>query len=1224
YYAYRTGINDILIAALGAAVNNLFGIGNLVLKLEGHGREDIGGDMDVTRTVGWFTTTYPLAIETYSDDLQSQLIEVKECLHRVPNKGIGYGILRYLAGKPYACEPEISFNYLGDFGQGAETRSGERVFDFSALNRGREVSDERERDVLLEVSGMMAEGCLRIGIGYSRAQYDHERMQQLADTYREKLEALITWLWQEEKQYITPSDLTYKSLTIDELAALNKEGDVEDVYELSPLQGGLYYHWLSVNDADAYFMQTTCRIQGTLDIHLLKESYARLVARYGVLRSHFTQQYGVLLQVVKKQVRSAFEYFDIGGANNIGELVDHYKEADREKGFDLSSGSQMRLTLLNLGDDTYEFIWSHHHILMDGWCGSILIKEFFSIYDSLLDGREANLNPVADYAGYIKWLRGINKESSFAYWRKYLVGFENVNRIWEPKREYGSAHKDYIALKREFDLPAALASNIKNICAGMGITESTFVQVAWAILMGQYTDTRDIVFGLVVSGRPAELEGVEDMIGLFSNTVPVRIRWTEESQVSEILKQSQQEWIAGSRHHYVQLAEVQAQSATGRELFSQVMVVENYPVQEMLQQSTAGSGGLSFLSADVFDQTNYDFTLTVGPGDNRLQLRIDCNDNLYEAEQIEKLQQHFIRLVEQMAVNPSGRVKELNLLNDADRRELFESFNDTAVSYDKSATLVSLFEQQMRRTPDEAAVLYDGYTLTYRELNEQSDRLAAHLRRHYKAVPEELIAVMMKRSDRMVIAILGILKSGAAYVPVDPEYPQNRKEFIFKDSACRVVLTESEYIFEMDYYAGEIFAMDIQLDVLSETPEQDLQIKPSSLAYVIYTSGSTGQPKGVMIEHGSIVNTIQSQQSIFDVHPGYHHLQFASSSFDASVSEIFVALCSGGSLYIISEAEKKDSLSLKKFIDSNEIDIATIPPAYLQLLEAADLQQLKRLITAGEAAVKNKVAGFSAFGDYYNAYGPTETSICATVFKNPKGSTIESNRVPVGKPIANTHIYIMNENAQLCAKGIPGEICVSGPGLARGYLNQPELTRQKFVADPFREGERMYKTGDKGRWLDNNDVEFLGRKDEQVKIRGYRIEPGEIENVLQKHEQVLQAIAMVRESASGNQLVAYVVGNGERLDIAELRNHAARWLPAYMLPDYYVELEELPLNRSGKIDKASLPSPNDISEGEYVAPRTPIEARLAEMWSEVLGTDKEKLGIKDNFFNLGGHSLKVI
>ncbi|MGB8194022.1 MAG: amino acid adenylation domain-containing protein [Chitinophagaceae bacterium] len=1224
YHAYHTEINDILLTALVRSLQYMFDVDKVLVNMEGHGRENISEGIDVTRTVGWFTTSYPVILHKADGGLKGQLIAVKETLHRVPNKGIGYGILRYLSGKPYTAQPEVGFNYLGDFGSGVKGENEEDLFEYSYDYRGNEINGELERGVVLDVSGMIAGGKLRISVSYSEQQYNATTIEKLVNSYRQELEKLIEWLAKEEKHYLTPVDLTYKGLTVEELAELDRKGDIENAYELSPLQGGLYYHWLMEPGSGAYYIQTSCRVSGNIDVALLQSSYEKLVLRHAVLRTHFTQIPGkTVLQVVRKDAEAAFRYQDVSDDDQFS--VAEYKAADCCKGFDLSSGSQMRFTVLYLGDDTYEFIWSHHHIIMDGWCGSILISEFFQIYYNALQGKNIELSKVPAYADYIAWLNRLEKESSIQYWRNYLSGFDTVSTL------KAGARSDKQSLIKAITMPADMQQQMTRLCADSGITENTFIQVIWGILLGQYNNTSDVVFGAVVSGRPTELDRVEDMVGLFSNTIPVRIQPADQT-INELLKQVQQDAIAASRHHYIQLAEVQAVSKPGRNLFDNVIVFENYPVQEMVAEGIGNADVLNFISSDVlYAQINYDFTVTVVPG-AAYHFRFDCNGNYFNEAQLDRLEDHLLRIMEQVLNNPAGYIHEIDCLSENEKEQLLVDFNTTANPEFKNQTLVNLFAQQVQRSPDAAAVVFENRSFSYAELDEISNRLANYLKLEYKVGKDDKVSVMLDRSDNLIIAILAVLKSGGAYVPIDAQYPETRKEFILKDTEARVLLTQTDHIFDLDYYSGAVFAMDVQLGMLDNSDALvESEIDAESLAYVIYTSGSTGQPKGVMVEHRAIANTIQAQQSIFDVHPGFHHLQFASSSFDASVSEIFVALCSGGALYIISDEEKKDPVRLKQFIEDNHIDIATIPPAYLQLLEASDLQSLKRLITAGEAAVKNKAADFSAYGDYYNAYGPTETSICGTVFKNPKGCTIEHNLVPIGKPIPNAAIYILSEKLHLMPVAQAGEIYIGGDGLARGYLNKEALTQASFIDNPFKQGARLYKTGDLGRWLADGNIEFLGRKDSQVKINGYRIELDEIANAVLQHSGVKEAVATIKEEKDGNKDIAvYFVPNDENADVPDfkedIKRAILRQLPAYMAPRYFVQMAAMPLTTSGKIDRKVLPGPAllDQQTGEtFIAPTDETAKSLALIWADVLDTDS-KIGLKDNFFDLGGHSLKAI
>ncbi len=566
------------------------------------------------------------------------------------------------------------------------------------------------------------------------------------------------------------------------------------------------------------------------------------------------------------------------------------------------------------------------------------------------------------------------------------------------------------------------------------------------------------------------------------------------------------------------------------------------------------------------------------------------------------------------------------ILTEEEKHELLFTFNDTAVAYPQDKTIVDLFEEQAARTPDNIAVVFAGKELTYQQLDEKSNQLAHYLRENYQIRPDDLVGIQLERSEWVIIAILGVLKAGGAYVPIDADYPSSRKAYIVKDSALKLLITETSFIYDIDYYQGAVFAIDVEFDA-QRYPSRGLSTTstPAHLAYVIYTSGSTGVPKGVMVEHRAIANTILAQIDAFRVETHNRGLQLASFSFDASISEVFIVLLSGARLLMAEESHRKDPALLTGLISSHAIDIATLSPSLLSKIEVSKLQGLKTLITAGEAAHYQKAVDFLAYGTYYNAYGPTETSICATICELGPPEALGSSSIPIGRPIANTQVYILNEKAGLQPVGVAGEICIGGDGLARGYLNQEGLTQEKFIANPFKPGERLYKTGDLGRWLPDGNIEFVGRKDDQVKIRGHRIELAEIEQALAQHEAIKQAVVLAKANQSGEKdLVAYVTANSEQ-NTNDLRAYLAETLPAYMLPAYFVQLEAMPLTANGKIDKQSLPDPQGLglSSGvEYVAPRNKMEEKLVKIWENIL--QRDKIGILDDFFVLGGHSIKAV
>lgn len=982
---------------------------------------------------------------------------------------------------------------------------------------------------------------------------------------------------------------------------------IEDVYPLSPLQEGMYYHWLT-SPLD-YFEQTSYKLKGELNIDAIEKSYQLLVARYAVLRTSFTQKLGKeLLQVVRKEVENNFTYIDSSGEGEP--FIERYKKADRDKGFDLEKGSQMRLSVLFLGNSTYEFIWSHHHILMDGWCVGILIREFFQLYRSLTQNETPELNTVYPYSSYIKWLMKVDKEHSLHYWKNYLLDYETACTL---PVMVSSERKENKIDKKRFSLNASLSQSVRSICSELGITENTFLQTAWGILLSKYNNAKDVVFGSVVSGRPAELEGIEEMIGLFINTIPVRIQFSKDVTVKELLKEVHKSSIEGIPHHYTQLAQIQSESQLGNALFDHIFVFENYPVQEMVAENFKKDdrpGQLTLVSSSDFEQANYDLAIVVSSGDC-FQFMFKYNSARYNEVLLERLQEHFTNIITRLSENLQTTISGINYLNKEEENRLLNEFNNTTAAY-PAKNLVDLFEEQVQRKMDQPAVVFENVVLSYKELNIRSAQLSNYLKKKYKIKANDLVGVKLDRSEWMVIAILGIMKSGGAYVPIDPEYPQERIEFIVDDSNCKVVIDEEEletYRREQKLYSNEQITNTID---------------PKDLAYIIYTSGSTGQPKGVMIEHGAVANTIFAQRLIFDIQENERGLQFASFSFDASVSELFIAITTGAVLYIASESTRKSPLLMEDYIVENKIDFATLPPAYLRLMNMEKLKGLKKLITAGEAALPDHAAYFASHGTYYNAYGPTESSICASVFRISKGETTDLVNVPIGKPISNTQLYILDDEQKLLPIGALGEICIGGKGLARGYWNREELTNEKFVKHPFNAGERIYKTGDLGRWLPDGNIQFVGRRDDQVKLHGYRIELREIELALKEHSLVKEALVIAKANHQNQkELVAYIVSN-EELNALDLQEHLSKTLPLNMIPGHYIQLEELPLTANGKIDRKKLPDTQgaEMDTGvEYVAPSNETEEKLVAMWQEIL--EREKIGVKDNFFKIGGHSLKA-
>ena len=1223
--AYNTEINDVLLTGLGLAIKDTFGLDKSVVRMEGHGREDIIADVDISRTVGWFTSAYPFVLNLAdSKSAITSLIEVKEDLRRIPNKGIGYGIQKYLSdGFNDVPQNSIEFNYLGDFGYNVSNKS-DSFFEYSSENIGSSVASEIESDAILSISGMLVSGQLTLSIRFSKELHHLKTIENFADSYQKNLVALITELSVIKENQLTPSDLTFKGLGVEDLSRLKSDNALEDVYKLSPLQQGIYYHWLSGKSTSMYFEQMSYRVKSSdLDVQSTHESYDKLVSRHGVLRTSFTYDLNDQpLQIVRKTVPSNFSYKKMPEGIEAHDYVEEVKLKDREKGFDLETPCQMRLQILDLGNDEFEFIWSHHHILTDGWCMSILIKDFYQILSAVHQKSPLNLSKPLPYSNYIQWLDKVNTNDSIAYWKGYLEGYSHEVEI--PFKTGTTGDEIYMESKESVTIDGDLYANLNKLCGQIGVTQNTFIQAVWGYLLSSYNSTQDVVFGSVVSGRPEDLEGVEDMIGLFINTIPVRIRYNDGDTPLDLLRQIQNEAISNKAHHYLNLSEVQSQSELGMNLIDHIMVFENYPVQDMVRENMENGQSqqgqeLKVESIDVFEQTNYDFNIAILPSSSSLIVEFKYNSNKYDIQRIKNISNHIVNLVEQFIDSKDNSLSSLTYLAEQEEHQLLVEFNDTEAGYPKDKTVIDLFEEQVKETPNNIAIVFEEKELTYEELNEKSNQLANYLRENYSIKANDLVGIKLDRSERMITAILGILKSGAAYVPIDVNYPQERINYIEQDSQCKVVLDEAE----LEIFAG------VQGKYSNKNIEK---VNTSSdLAYVIYTSGTTGNPKGVMVEHKNVVRLLKNDNPLFDFNSNDVWSMFHSYCFDFSVWEMYGALLNGGKLIIIPLIIAKDPTAFLEILSKQRVTILNQTPSAFYNLSSEELKkveanlQLRYVIFGGEALSPGNLIDYK---DKYpmtklvNMYGITETTVHVT-YKEITSKEIENNISNIGKPIPTLSCYVLDQNQNLLPIGISGELYVGGDGVARGYLNRPALTRERFIENPFKEGHILYRSGDNVRMLNNGELEYLGRKDQQVKIRGFRIELGEIESViLQYSEDLKQVIVEAKKVNEEMVLIAYFTST-EIIDKSELRSFLLGKLPDYMVPGFYVELDELPLTSNGKIDRKALPGVDgdDLIRNEYVSPRNETEEKLAVIWQEVLGV--ERVGVTDNFFELGGHSLIV-
>lgn len=1234
---YGTDVNDLLISSLGLALKETLGCGRTVVEMEGHGRETIVDGLDVTRTVGWFTSMYPFILDTSKHEVATDvLIDVKDDLRRLPRKGIGYGVLNYLSDEQHnvTITPQVRFNYLGDFGSTVPENS-EGLFTFGDKQIAPDSAIENGSKVPLDITCIVVNGELTISIRYSTERFNDAVIDRFAGSYLNNMHLLMDELSASNERVSTPSDFTFKGLALDELRTLNSDQQLEDVYELSPLQKGIYFHWLTNASTSLYLEQTSYRIKAeNLSIEQLKQAYDQLVERHAILRTCFTNNYaGRLLQVVKKKVKSNFSVSSITDANLLEERVETAKQEDLKKGFDLETGSQMRLHIIELGNNRYEFIWSHHHILMDGWCISLLVNDFNQLLQHQQGEHSIDFPEVIPYANYIEWLDRQNDENGLSYWKGYLENYEEIASV---PFSGNSNSERFVGNEISVDVTGELFQNVHKLCLELGITHNSFVRAVWGYLLARYNNTNDVVFGAVVSGRPAELVGVEGIIGLFSNTVPVRLRTESEKSARELLTKIQAESIEGAAFHFLSLADIQSQLENGTNWINHVMLFQNYALKELDDGFLNGNedGGFEVESVSSNVESNYDFNVVVSPQEDSFKISFKYNANAFEEADVKRIAGHFSTLVEEFVTKVDAPLRTVNYLTKEEINHVLElsgnptpSLQSFANFKENELTLVHGFKKMVERHPQKTALIAHNKSFTYLQLDQFSNLLALELKQRYNVSSEDRIGIQLNRNEWMIVAMLGVLKAGGAYVPIDPSYPASRKEYMIQDSGLTALITEADFIYDIDYFDGDVFAIDVELDTSNadESVQFSTIIRPEQLAYVMYTSGSTGNPKGVMVEHRSILNTILAQIDHFDLDSSDIGLQFASFSFDASISEIGIMLLSGGTVCLADEKERKDPEILINLIQTNKVSIATLPPTYMKNIEVERISSLKKLISAGEAADPRKANEFVQNGTYFNAYGPTETAICATIYTLEEHLEDLPNSLPIGKPIANTSVFLLSSDHQLSAKGLIGEICIGGKGVARGYLNNSELSAEKFIENPFANDGQLYKTGDLGRWLPDGNLEFVGRKDDQVKINGYRVELGEVESAILKNDRVKETVVLAKNTEGTNtELVAYYVASNEVKE-EELKADVARRLPSYMVPSRFMAVASFPLTPNGKIDRKALPDPSDFHTAagvEFIAAQTEEEIVLVKVWEDVLKRDK--IGVQDSFYSLGGDSIKSI
>ncbi|WP_116201694.1 non-ribosomal peptide synthetase [Amycolatopsis circi] len=1178
--AYRTQVNDVLLAALGRVLGDWTG-NPPVIDLEGHGREELFDGVDLSRTVGWFTSIFPVALDV-PDGWGAALKAVKEQLRAVPRRGIGYGALRYLAGSAPVIEPQVSFNYLGQFDLPGDL--------YPALHRELEldVASDTVRPHLLEVVGRVEGGELELAWHYAEGVHEKSTVDRLAAAMAEALREIVRHCAEPGAGGRTPSDFPLAGLdqsTVDYLVGDGR--DVEDIYPLTPMQAGMVFHDLAQPGDRVYFEQVSFTVDEVPDPQRLGEAWRRIVERTPILRSRIVWD-GVPqpLQVVQRAVELPVSYLDWSTVDPE-EALEKLLAQDLAEGFDLAQAPLARLVIARESATKVRVLWTFHHVLLDGWSVFGILSDVVA----LLRGEEPPVRPP--FRDYAAWLADQDEERAEEHWRAELAGVTPTSLPVERPavRTHSSSSTGRIPVELDDETSAAVYAFARR----HRLTVNTVVQGAWAALLARYSGETEVCFGATVSGRPAELPGADDIPGIFINTLPVRVRLDGTRGVADWLRDLQAAQAESRRFGHVGLTKLQAWSGGGN-LFDSIVVFENYPIDEVSELRDVRAA----------ERTSYPLGVVAYPG-RRLSLILTHDPARIGDPAAARLAAHLEALVRGMVAAPHEPVSRVPMLSDAEIKHLLAERNETARPLPKAA-VPELFEAQARRTPDAVALVTDDEEITYRELDLRANRLA-HRLINAGVLAEDRVAVLMDRSPELVVAELAILKAGGAYLPLDLRAPAERLKLLLSEAEAAVLVADAAWLATAEeVHSGTILTGE---SGTSETSPA-VRVDPEQLAYVIYTSGSTGRPKGVSARHCDVVALTADQR--FARHDRI--LLHSQQAFDAATYELWVPLLNGGTV-VLAPPGDVDVETLGRSLTTHGVTGAFLTTGLFRLVAQESPEVfagVREVWTGGDAvpaAALRRVRAACPDTLVADVYGPTETTTFATVHPLP-GEVPDV--VPIGGPLDHTRGYVLDDGLRLVPPGAPGELHLAGAGLARGYLGRPGLTAERFVADPFGPpGERMYRTGDLVRWNDEGALEFVGRADEQVKIRGFRVEPSEIEAALGEHPGVEQAAVLARSDGGVKRLVAYVVGETDGL--AEF---LGRTLPDYMVPAAFVRLERFPVNVNGKLDRQALPMP-EFGARDHVAPRTERERTIAEIWADVLGV--ERVGATDDFFELGGDSI---
>jgi len=1241
---YGATVNDVLLTALAVAVarwrdeRGRGGGTDVLVDLEGHGREDVFDDVDLARTVGWFTTLFPVGLDAGTVDWAAlrrgeaaagrALRRVKEQLRALPDRGLGFGILRHLdpqarAQLAAAPVPQVLFNYLGRFPAQDGT-------PWTPVREAPPLSDVRDPHMpmghTLDIDAVVRDAddgpALSTTFAWPREIFTEAEIAALAQLWLAALGGLHAHAADPAAGGHTPSDFPFVMLDQAEVDGFEAAVPVlQDVLPATALQEGFFFH-AHADAQDIYVVQQRIDLDGPLDATRLRAAVTGLLERHAPLRAGFRRRPdGHVVQLIASGLEVSWREIDLRGEDAHARAARAAALAAEERGqrFDLAHPPLMRCTLISLDDNRHRLLLTLRHILADGWSESVIVRDLLALYAG-----DRELPAITPYRRYFGWLAEQDRGAAAAAWRAALDGLDGPTKVAEGEPAIELRFEVARAELSE-QLTASLVARVRE----HGVTLSTALQVAWGLVLGQLAGREDVVFGTTVSGRPPDIAGIENLAGLFINTLPVRVHWRAGQPLADVLVAHQLAQADLLDHQHLGLAEIQR--LTGRrELFDTLLMFENQPPTQAVGRVARG---LEVTAFETLDFDHYPLALTGTPGP-RLALALKHDVDGFVVSEARRIIARVVAVLEAVVAEPERPAGRVELLSEAERASLLDGWTGPALEIEEQ-TLQAAFAAQAARTPDATALIDGGASLTYAQLAARATELAQRLRAA-GAGPEQLVAVAIPRSAQLIVALLGVLEAGATYLPLDPSHPAARRAFVLEDSGARLVVARAEDAWAQPQVEGvRVIALDADGAVAAPeavaTAAASTGANVTGAAYCIYTSGSTGRPKGVVVSHRAILSHLAWIQRTLPLRRQDRVMTRLATSFDVSLLEMLWPLYAGATIVVAPGDAHRDPVELAGLTRKHGVTVLVFTPSTLDAFLRATEDQappasLRMALSVGEE-LRGRLA--DRWRDQtavalFNIYGPTEATIVVTCWEHGGGG----ERVLIGPPAANTGLRILDAGLRPVAPRVAGELYLAGTQLARGYHGRPGLTAQRFVADPFgAPGERMYRTGDLVRDRGDGDgdgaIEYLGRTDHQVKIRGNRVELGEIEARLLDEDGVAAAVAVVRSDGPGGaRLVAYAAAaTGGRPDGETLRATLAAQLPEPMVPSAVVVLDELPMSPAGKVDRAALPAP----AAERRAARAPADERerlLCDTFADVLGL--EQVGPDEDFFVLGGDSILSI